>query len=179
MFNLGIVHWHDCYLYIIYRYSYYELHSMRVKELVSQLLHGNGNEHFLCKALQDIKNTQDILTNTHSPYFGNLLADIVGTDTIPIFLLTKTGKNLSVYNSSLGCNAIYFRIECVEKNKNRVTVSLLRSFDIYGEDCEMINEVVKLEKTNTKHTIDLSVITAIQLCDTALLKNNVFIESKW
>ncbi|WP_332651460.1 hypothetical protein [Lysinibacillus sp. 54212] len=139
----------------------------------------NGNEHFLCKALQDLKYTQDLLTNTHSPYYGNLLAKIIGTDTIPFFILTNTGKNLTVYNAPFDCNAMYFRIESVECDRNCLKVSLLRSFDIYGDDCQLINEVVKLEKTPTVHTIDLSLITAIQLCDTSLLKNNIFIESKW
>lgn len=136
-------------------------------------------EHFLCKALKDLKSTQDLLTNTHSPYYGNLLEKIVGTDTIPVFLLTKTGKNLAVYNVPFGCNAIYFRIESVECKQNCVTFSLLRSFDIFSNDCIQINEVIKLVKTNTMHTVELCEIAAIQLCDTSLLKNNIFTESKW
>ncbi len=135
--------------------------------------------HFLCEALSDLKDLQDIMMNFHSKYFGQLLIKIVGSDTIPFFLITHSGAHLSLLDTVKQFETEFFRIEDVDRERCRGTVSLLRAFDYEGNDTNSIADVVRLEKTSTKKSIELSGISAIQLLKPDMLKGKFIIEPKW
>jgi len=73
----------------------------------------------------------------------------------------------------------YFRIEAVDIERCRGTVSLLRAYDYEGKDTNLIADVVRLEKTATEKSIELSGISAIQLLKPDMLKGKIIIEPKW
>lgn len=73
----------------------------------------------------------------------------------------------------------FFRIEAVDKERCRGTVSLLRAFDYEGNDTNSVADVVRLEKTSTEKSIELSGISAIQLLKPDMLKGKFIIEPKW
>ncbi|MFF6016472.1 hypothetical protein [Lysinibacillus fusiformis] len=135
--------------------------------------------HFLCEALCDLKNLQDIMMDFHSKYFGQLLVKIVGSDTIPFFLITNSGAHLRLMDTVMNFETEFFRIEDVDKDRYRGTVSLLRAFDYEGNDTNFLADVVRLEKTSTEKSIELSGISAIQLLKPDMLKGKFIIEPKW
>ncbi|WP_431028580.1 hypothetical protein [Lysinibacillus sp. LZ02] len=136
-------------------------------------------QSFLCEALEDIKTFQDLLTTSWSKYYGHLLMKIVGSDTIPFCLITTEGTILSLSNATAQIETTYFRLEGIEKQSRHITVSLLRAFDLEDNETNMMKEVVRLEKSLAKATVDLRYITAIQLLDPDLLVRKFYVESKW
>ncbi|TQR18707.1 CotY/CotZ family spore coat protein [Psychrobacillus vulpis] len=133
----------------------------------------------ICDALFELKLFQDFLKHSHTKFYGHLLAEIVNTDTIPFFLITKKGDPLS-FNDTKECfETSYFRIESVDPEKCCTTISLLRPLDIEGRISNSICDVVRLEKTSTCKEVDLTCICAIQLLDTELLRRKIIIEPKW
>jgi Spore coat protein Z len=136
-------------------------------------------------ALQELKSLQDYLAHSSTKYFGKLLARLVGVDTIPFSLLTKKGflslKGIDI-NERMGreesFTTNYFRIESVDQDSCCVTVSLLRPFDVYGNDAYSVCEVMKLEKTSAYVELGLSDICAIQPLEVELLKRKIIIEPK-
>ncbi|KOP80366.1 hypothetical protein AMS59_02960 [Lysinibacillus sp. FJAT-14745] len=139
----------------------------------------NKRNHFLCEALNDIKALQDMIKDFHSKYFGQLLVKIVGSDTIPFFLITHNGTRLKLMDTVKQFETEFFRIEAIDKECCRGTVSLLRAYDYEGHDTKLIADVVRLEKTSTEKSIDLSGISAIQLLKPDMLKGKFIIEPKW
>ncbi|MGE7090458.1 hypothetical protein ACQKII_03150 [Lysinibacillus sp. NPDC048646] len=138
-----------------------------------------GRKHFVCEALYDIKALQDTITNFHSKYYGQLLVKIVGSDTIPLFLITNNGAHLRLIDTVKQFETEYFRIESVDKERCRGTISLLRAYDYEGNETNSIADVVRLEKTSTEKSIELNSISAIQLLNPDLLKRKIMIEPKW
>ena len=138
-----------------------------------------GRKHFLCEALCELKALQDSIIDFHSKYYGQLLLKIVGSDTIPFFLITDNGVRLRIIDIEKKFETEYFRIECIDKERCCGTISLLRPFDIEGNDTNSIADVVRLEKTSTKISIELECLSAIQLLNTDLLKGEIIIEPKW
>ncbi|QFG01068.1 hypothetical protein PB01_01870 [Psychrobacillus glaciei] len=137
------------------------------------------SEHVLCGALVELKSFQDLLKDSPTKYFGNLLAKIVGTDTIPFFLITKTGDLLSLIDTDECFETNYFRVESIDREKCCTTISLLRPLDIEGNLCNSLCDVVRLEKSPTCKVVDLSSVCAIQPLDTKLLTRKIIIEPKW
>ncbi|WP_107923788.1 CotY/CotZ family spore coat protein [Lysinibacillus parviboronicapiens] len=138
-----------------------------------------GRKHFVCEALSDIKALQDVITNFHSKYYGQLLMKIVGSDTIPLFLITNNGAHLRLLDTGKQFETEYFRIESIDKERCRGTISLLRAYDYEGNETDSNADVVRLERTSTEKSIDLSSISAIQLLNPDLLKRKIIIEPKW
>jgi hypothetical protein len=147
--------------------------------------HHQESKECLCEALQELQSLQDYLANSSTKYFGKLLGKLVGVDTIPFFLLTKKGflslagmdKNKKTRKEECFTTK-YFRIESINQDSCCATVSLLRSFDVHGNDAYSICEVMKLKKTATCEYIDLSSICGIQPLDIELLKRKIIIEPK-
>jgi len=139
----------------------------------------NKRNHFLCEALYDIKALQDVMKDYHSKYFGQLLVKIVGSDTIPFFLIAQNGTHLRLMDTVNQFETEFFRIEAIDKELCRGTVSLLRAYDYEGHDTNLIAEVVRLERTSTVKSIELSSISAIQLLKPDMLKGKFIIEPKW
>ncbi|MFJ7734067.1 hypothetical protein ACIQXF_19590 [Lysinibacillus sp. NPDC097231] len=135
--------------------------------------------HFLCEALHDIKELQDVMKDFHSKYFGQLLVKIVGSDTIPFFLITHDGTHLKLMDTIKQFETEFFRIEAIDREHCRGTVSLLRAYDYEGHDTNLIADVVRLERTSTKKSIELCGISAIQLLKPDMLKGKFIIEPKW
>ena len=138
-----------------------------------------GKKHFVCEALSELKTLQDSITGFQSKYFGQLLLKIVGSDTIPFFLITNNGGRLRMVDNEKKVATEYFRIESVDQVYCRATVSLLRAFDFEGNETNLIADVVRVERTAIEKTIELGKITAIQLLNTDLLEGNFIIEPKW
>lgn len=138
-----------------------------------------GKKHFVCEALSELKALQDSITGFQSKYFGKLLLKIVGSDTIPFLLITNNGGRLRLVDNEKRVATEHFRIESVDKEYCRVTVSLLRAFDYEGKDTNLIADVVRLERTSIEKTIELCSITAIQLLNTDLFDEKFIIEPKW
>lgn len=134
---------------------------------------------FLYEALEDIKTFQDMLTNSWSKYYGHLLIKIIGSDTIPFFLITTEGTMLSLSDAATQLETKYFRIEKIEKQSLTITVSLLRAFDLEDKETNTIKDVVRLEKSTAKAVVDLRYITAVQLLEPDLLVRKFYVESKW
>lgn len=149
------------------------------RELNSKLSNNKESKRILCEALIELKSFQDLLKNSSSKYYGNLLAKIVGSDTIPFFLVTKKGVHLSQVETGGYFETKYFRIESIDSENCRVTISLLRPLDVEGNYAKSIYDVVRLEKTSSLKVIDLSFIGAVQPLDTELLKRKIIIEPKW
>ncbi len=95
------------------------------------------------------------------------------------FLITHSGAHLSLLDTVKQFETEFFRIEAVDRERCRGTVSLLRAFDYEGNDTNSIADVVRLEKTSTKKSIELSGISAIQLLKPDMLKGKFIIEPKW
>lgn len=149
------------------------------EELERKLCIEKGNKHFLCDALSDLKALQDTITDFNSKYYGQLLLKIVGSDTIPFILITNNGVHLKLIDKAKQFETEYFRIESIDKERCRGTVSLLRSFDFEGNDTNSIADVVRLERTSSEKTIELGFISAIQLLSPDLLQRKIIIEPKW
>lgn len=115
----------------------------------------------------------------HSKHFGQLLVNIVGSDTIPFFLITHSGAHLRLMDTAKQFETEFFRIEAVDRERCRGIVSLLRAFDYEGKDTNHIGDVIRLEKTTTEKAIELSGISAIQLLKPDMLKGKFIIEPKW
>ena len=138
----------------------------------------NTKKHFLCEALYDIKALQDIIKDFHSKYFGQLLVKIVGNDTIPFFLIRHDGTHLRLMDTVKQFETGFFRIEDIDREQCRGTVSLLRAYDYRGYDTNLLAEVVRLERTSSEKSIELSGISAIQLLNPDMLKKKFIIEPK-
>ena len=134
---------------------------------------------FLCEALEDIKTFQDVLTNSWSKYYGHLLIKIIGSDTIPFFLITTEGTMLTLSDAATQIETKYFRIEEIEKQSQTITVSLLRAFDLEDKETNILKDVVRLEKSTAKAIVNLRYITAVQLLEPDLLVRKFYVESKW
>ncbi|WP_349658631.1 hypothetical protein [Lysinibacillus zambalensis] len=152
---------------------------MKTWEGLGEMNNENKRNHFLCEALYDIKALQDVIKDYHSKYFGQLLVKIVGSDTIPFFLITQNGTHLRLMDTVKQFETEFFRIEAIDKELCRGTVSLLRAYDYEGHDTNLIAEVVRLERTSTVKSIELSGISAIQLLKPDMLKGKFIIEPKW
>ena len=109
----------------------------------------NCDQRTICEALINLKELQDFIVNNSTPYFGNLLARIVGVDTIPFLLHTENGlfelmgfhhnkfhekKNVLLTN--------FFRIESIDKEACCATISLLIPIDIHGHVTNSICDVM-------------------------------------
>lgn len=143
-----------------------------------------SNEH-LCEVFHELKSLQDYLVNSTTKYFGKILTKLVGVDTIPFYLLTKKGLlTLSGIdrNEKTGkeekFKTHYFRIESIDEETCSISVSLLRPFDVYGNDAYSVCEVMKLKKTPACEQVELSDIFGIQLVEVELLKRKIIIEPK-
>ncbi|MFJ7825893.1 CotY/CotZ family spore coat protein [Psychrobacillus sp. NPDC096623] len=137
------------------------------------------SNHCVCEALFELKTLQDLLQNSHTKFFGNLLGKIVGADTIPFLLVTQKGDFLSLRSLMECIETNFFRIESVDLENCCATVSLLRPLDIEGELTNSLCDVVKLEKTSICKIVDVTCICAIQPLDTEMLKRKIIIEPKW
>lgn len=137
-----------------------------------------GND-CLCEALYELKLFQDLIKDSQTKYYGQLLAKIVGTDTLPFFLITKKGDPLSFSDTNECFETSYFRIESIDKEECCATISLLRPLDIEGYLSNSLCDVVRLERTSTCKVVDLTRFCAIQLLETELLTRKVIIEPKW
>ena len=62
------------------------------------------------------------------------------------FLITHSGAHLSLLDTVKQFETEFFRIEDVDRERCRGTVSLLRAFDYEGNDTNSIADVVRLEK---------------------------------
>lgn len=134
---------------------------------------------FLCDALLEIKYFQDLLEKSSSKYYGHLLLKMLGSDTIPVTFTTNMGSPLSLIEAGTGTETRYFRIEEIDEEKHLIIVSLLRPLDIFGDIANSMSDVVKLEKTTTKNTLCLMLISGVQLFNTTLLTKKMIIEPKW
>lgn len=159
--------------------SVYQQRNQTMEELERKLSIEKGNMNFLCEALCEIKELQDLINDVHTKYYGQLLVKLVGTDTIPFFLITKKGVRLSLIDTENQFETEYFRIESIDRERCRGTVSLLRALDFEGHDTNLIADVVRLERTSTKRSIELAFISAVQLVNLDLLKKKTIIEPKW
>ncbi|WP_397538255.1 CotY/CotZ family spore coat protein [Rummeliibacillus pycnus] len=139
----------------------------------------DANKHCLCEALLELKKLQDMITNLQTKYYGELLLKLVGTDTIPFFLITNNGCHFRFIDTDKQFETEYFRIESIDRELCCATVSLLRALDFEGHDTFSICDVVKLEKTRTKRSIDLECISGIQLLSPDLLIRKILCEPKW
>jgi len=133
----------------------------------------------ICEAFYELKILQDLLQNSQTKFFGNLLAKIVGTDTIPFLLTTTKGDLLTKSGMKEGFETNYFRIEFVDLEKCYVTISLLRPIDIEGNVTTVPCDVIRLEKTSICTIINTSNICAIQTLEPKMLTRKVIIEPKW
>ncbi|MCZ8534533.1 CotY/CotZ family spore coat protein [Psychrobacillus psychrodurans] len=135
--------------------------------------------NYICEAFYELKLLQDFLQDSQTKFFGNLLAKIVGTDTIPFLLTTTKGDLLTISSVQEGFETNYFRIELVDLEKCCVTISLLRPIDIEGNVSNAPCDVVRLEKTSICRVIDTDIICAIQTLETKMLTRKIIIEPKW
>ncbi|MGE6260164.1 CotY/CotZ family spore coat protein [Heyndrickxia sporothermodurans] len=154
--------------------------------MIDEMISIIGNKQDICEALLELKSLQDLLEKSKTKYFGKLLFQLVGVDTIPIFLYTndglltqmgvdidyKTGKEYTFTSN-------YFRIESIDEEKFYASLSILCPLDIHGDVTQHHCEVMKLIKTTTCTEVDLSCIRAIQTLDLDLLKRKIIIEPKW
>ncbi|WP_144513093.1 CotY/CotZ family spore coat protein [Bacillus sp. FJAT-22090] len=145
----------------------------------SKLAQNKKSSEVLCAAMEELKFFQDLIMDCPTKYHGNLLAKIVGCDTIPFFLITKKGDLLSEINIKEQYTTNYFRVESIDCDMCLITISLLKPLDIEGKYTDSICDVFRLEKSTVCKVIDLSQIGAIQLLDIGLLKRNIIIEPKW
>lgn len=130
-------------------------------------------------ALYELMLLQDYIKHSRIPFFGKLLARLIEVDTIPFLLMTKDGF-LELFGMEEGpFKTKFFRIEEIEENGQRAKVSLLRAFNIYGEDTNVLCDVVKLKRTSVCAEIELTSICGIQCGDIDLLKRDFIIEPKW
>ncbi|MBS4206947.1 CotY/CotZ family spore coat protein [Bacillus sp. FJAT-50079] len=139
------------------------------------------NKQCIREALLELKSLQDLLMESSTVYFGKLLAQLVGTDTIPFILYTENGEFTQTGGERTKEPFVtsYFRIESIEKDGQCATFSLLRPVDLHGNDAHSFCEVMKLIKTSTCIEVDLSCICAIQPLDIEYLKRKIIIEPKW
>ena len=137
------------------------------------------NSRFLCDALLEIKYFQDLLETTSSKYYGHLLLKMLGSDTIQVTFTTNWGSPLSLIEAGTGIETRYFRIEEINEDKDLIIVTLLRPIDVFGDIANSMSDVVKLEKTTTKNTLSLLLISGVQLFNTTLLTKKMIIEPKW
>jgi len=137
----------------------------------------------ICNALSELKSLQDLLTESSSKYFGSKLSELVGVDTIPFVmytnegLLKRVGKDKSKDKETFMTS--FFRIESINQDRYEAQVSLLRPLDIKGKDTLSMNDLIKLKKTNTFTTIDLSNIHGIQPLDVDYVKRKIIVEPKY
>ena len=157
----------------------YKLLNRTREELERKLSIEKGRKHVICDALCELKALQDLVIEHHSNYYGQLLVKLVGSDTIPFFLIKNNGVHLRLLDKVKQFETEYFRIESVDRERCCGTVSLLRSLDFEGNVTNSLADVVRLEKTSTKKNIELSCISAIQLLNHDLLKRKIIIEPKW
>lgn len=146
----------------------------------------NCDQRAICEALINLKELQDFIVNNSTPYFGNLLARIVGADTIPFLLHTENGlfELMSFHHNKSHIEkecfvTSFFRIESIDREACCATISLLIPIDIHGDVTNSICDVMILRKTSTCRELDLSCFCAIQALDTDLLKRQIIIEPKW
>lgn len=133
----------------------------------------------LCEVLKEIQHFQNIIEHTWTKHFDYLLLKIVGSDTIPMMLLTERGTALQLTDYENGFTTCYFRMENIDAARNLVTVSFLCPMSIEGEPVVRAEEVVTLKKTNKEATINIATLSGVRLLSTSLLSVNVFVESKW
>lgn len=138
-----------------------------------------GRKYCLCEALCDLIALQDLISNYQSKYFGQYLEEVIGGDTIPLLLIKNKGDLLKLVDKTMQFETVFFRIESIDKESCCVTLSLLRGIDYEGHLTNTIADVVRLERTTSKRTIELCDIVAIQRLSPDLLKNNIIIEPKW
>src|SRR5690554_3565424 len=84
----------------------------------------------ISEALMELLVLQDFIKHSTIPYFGKLLARLVGVDTIPIMLQTKDGfLKLLGFETKDGTGekqpfiTSFFRLEEIDKDKNCAVVS--------------------------------------------------------
>jgi len=150
-----------------------------LKELKKKLSIENDNKHYLIESLIELKEIQDIITNSQTKYFDQLLLKLVGTDTVPFFLIMNNGRHLRIIDMTEQFETEYFRIESIDRELRNVTVSLLRALDFEGNDTFSIADVVKLEKTSITRSINLNFISGVQFLSTDLLRGKIIYEPKW
>ncbi|MBS4199887.1 hypothetical protein KHA93_09480 [Bacillus sp. FJAT-49732] len=143
----------------------------------------HNKKHTICHALNELKTMQDLLTESSYKYLGKMLSDLVGADTIPFIMYTndglfnRIGRETTTNDETFVTN--YFRIESINKESGRATISLLRPFDIHGKNTLSIDELIVLKKTSSSMSIDLSHINGIQPLDIDYMKRKNIIEQKW
>ncbi len=128
--------------------------------------------YHLGEVLKEIHYFQELIEHSRTKHFDCLLLKIVGSDTIPVLLLTRQGTPLRLTNYDEGFTTCYFRIEKVDGKHGLLTISFLRPMMVEGE-------LASLEKTAKRVTIHSDTLSGVQLLSTSLLSANMFIESKW
>lgn len=123
----------------------------------------------LREPLQELLTIQNQLCQ-QSTYYGALLQERLGTDTIPLLCMTVDGEVLFVDNTC------FFRLEKVEENL--ALLRLLRAHSAEGEVTGSLKEAVYLMKTEQVAVLSLHTIAAIQLSHLPL-QEQLYIESKW
>lgn len=105
-----------------------------------------------------------------SNYFGFLLQNRLGTDTIPFALITYSGEPLCVNNKR------FFRLETVDDKE--ISLMLLEAYTADNLETTSAKNAVYLVKTEQIVRVSLKVVAGIQLSHLPLQGPNFF-ESKW
>jgi hypothetical protein len=144
------------------------------------------NDKGICEVLEELKFIQDYINNFKTKYFGSILLNIIGTDTVPFLVFTNDGllKLQGVYRHESSFKeecfvTSFFRIEEIDHENCCARISLLVPLGIYGNVTDSHCDVMMLRKTSTCITINLDDSCGIQLLDTELLKRDIIIEPKW
>ncbi len=143
-------------------------------------------ENCIVGALIELKEIQEFLIQTSTPFLGKILGKLAGIDTIPFMLLTEKGEfKLSgmvdnhITNEKEYFTTSYYRVNSIENGATCVNLTLLRPINIENETVDSFCEVVKLEKTPVCVEVDLSCICGLQILDPYLLMRKIIIEPKW
>ncbi|MER2106950.1 MAG: hypothetical protein ABS949_08410 [Solibacillus sp.] len=106
-----------------------------------------------------------------SKYYGTLLQQRLGTDTIPFLVITVEGEILFVNKTC------FFRIEAVEDHQ--ITVLLLQAYTADNEEALSVKEALYIKKTAIKAVLPLHGMAAIQLIDLPFEHELSSMETKW
>lgn len=119
----------------------------------------HNNKSILHEPFQELLALQNQLCQ-QSKYYGALLQQRLGTDTIPFVLMTTVGERLSV--NGFCC----FRLEVVEESD--IIVQLLQGYSVEDTATASFRELMYLTKTGQMTKLPLQAIAAIQLIDVPL-----------
>lgn len=156
----------------------------RQNKLIFKTEGGNNleNRTDVLMALKVLKEQQDQLVGDPSDVFSSLLAKLFKVDTIP-FSLFSINSHSPFYAEGLidkeYFKTPYFRIESLDPQANTAVVSLLKSFDVYGDPVDCTKEVYLLKRTPIFLSLELKEFATVKCMDIDLLKREITIEPKW